>query len=116
MTTSKNANNDENDYDIDVCANKTKDSRLDNANDFDCHKKDPQNVSNLMKKNLIMELDAKSKRISDMDYKIKERSSLLMEIDTNNKEIVSAKKAKKSLKALFATIVYVEDPLFTENK
>ena len=47
LTTSqnKNANNDENNYDTDVCAKKTKDIRLGHDNYFDCHKKDSQNVS-----------------------------------------------------------------------
>merc|ERR1712147_529150 len=56
-----------------------------------------------------------NKRISDLDYKRKERDTLLMEIDIKNKEIVSAKRAKKSLKAIFATKVHVDAPLFTEK-
>merc|ERR1712113_78593 len=43
------------------------------------------------------------------------RDTLLMEIDIKNKEIVSAKRAKKSLKAIFATKIHVDDPLFTEK-
>merc|ERR1719494_768660 len=69
----------------------------------------------MMKKNLLMELAAQNKRISDIDYKRKERDTLLMEIDIKNKEIVSAKRAKKSLKAIFATKVHVDDPLFTQK-
>merc|ERR1719494_1326831 len=64
----------------------------------------------MMKKNLLMELAAQNKRISDLDYKRKERDTLLMEIDIKNKEIVSAKRAKKSLRAIFATKVHVDDP------
>merc|ERR1719494_1468557 len=69
----------------------------------------------MMKKNLLMELAVQNKRISDLDYKRKQRDTLLMEIDIKNKEIVSAKRAKKSLKAIFATKVHVDDPLFTEK-
>ena len=114
----KGANDNENTSDKGVCTMKKNDSRFDNqgnANDFDNHKKNPQNTSELMKKNLLIELAAQNKRISDVDYKRKERDTLLMEIDTKNKEIVSAKKAKKSLKAIFATKVHVDDPLFTEK-
>ena len=75
----------------------------------------PQNVSDLTKRNPIMELDAQSKGICHIDFKIKERDTFLMQIDTKNKEIVSAKKAKKSWKAIFATKVHFEDPLFTEQ-
>merc|ERR1712228_802383 len=66
----KSANNDVNSYDKDVCTTKKKDIRLDspeNANDY--HKEDPQNASEMMKKNLLMELAAQNKRISDVDYK-----------------------------------------------
>merc|ERR1712228_670672 len=95
---------------------KKKDVRFDNpGNANDHHKKDPQNASEMMKKNLLMELAAQSKRISVLDYKRKERDTLLMEIDIKNKEIVSAKRAKKSLKAIFATKIHVDDPLFTEK-
>ena len=38
-----------------------------------------------------------------------------MEIEIKNKEIVSAKRAKKSLKAILATKVHFDDPLFTEK-
>ena len=38
-----------------------------------------------------------------------------MEIDIKNKEIVSAKRVRKSLKVISATKVHVEDPLFTEK-
>merc|ERR1712083_571854 len=95
---------------------KKKDIRFDNpgnANDY--HKNDPQTASEMMKKNIFIELAAQKKRISDLDYKRKERDTLLMEIDIKNKEIVSAKRAKKSLKAIFATKVHVDDPLFTEK-
>merc|ERR1712083_696182 len=95
---------------------KKKDVRFDNpGNANDHHKKDPQNASEMMKKNLLMELAAQNKRISVLDYKRKERDTLLMEIDAKNKEIVSAKRAKKSLKAIFATKVHVDDPLFAEK-
>merc|ERR1712083_1021505 len=95
---------------------KKKDIRFDNqgnANDY--HKNELQNASEMMKKNLLIELAAQKKRISDLDYKRKERDTLLMEIDIKNKEIVSAKRAKKSLKAIFATKIHVDDPLFTEK-
>ena len=36
----------------------------------------------------------------------------MIEINTKNKEISNAKKAKKSLKAIFSTKVHFEDPLF----
>merc|ERR1712083_414574 len=118
LTTSQNksANYDVNSYDKDVCIMKKKDIRFDNpgnANGY--HKNDPQTASEMMKKNLLIELPAQKKRISDLDYKRKERDTLLMEIDIKNKEIVSAKRAKKSLKAIFATKVHVDDPLFTEK-
>merc|ERR1712147_380988 len=112
----KSANNNLDINDRDVCTMKNKDIRFDNpGNANDHHKKDPQNASEMMKKNLIMELAAQNKRISDLDYKRKERDTLLMEINIKNKEIVSAKRAKKSLKAIFATKVHVDDPLFTEK-
>ena len=91
-------------------------SRFDNpgnANDFDYHKKNPQNTSELIKKNLLIQVDAQNKRICEVDYERKERNTLLMKIYTKNKEIVSAKKANKSLKAIFTTKEHVEDPLFT---
>ena len=112
----KSANNNLDINDRDVCTMKNKDIRFDNpGNANDHHKKDPQNASEMMKKNLLMELAAQNKRISDLDYKRKERDTLLMEIDIKNKEIVSAKRAKKSLKAIFATKIHVDDPLFTEK-
>merc|ERR1712147_137556 len=112
----KSANDNLDINDRDVCTIKKKDIRFDNpGNANDHHKKDPQNASEMMKKNLIMELAAQNKRISDLDYKRKERDTLLMEINIKNKEIVSAKRAKKSLKAIFATKVHVDDPLFTEK-
>ena len=118
LTTSQNksANINVNSYDKDVCTTKKKDIRFNdpgNANDY--HKNDPQTASEMMKKNLLIELAAQKKRISDLDYKRKERDTLLMEIDIKNKEIVSAKRAKKSLKAIFATKIHVDDPLFTEK-
>ena len=42
-----------------------KDIRLDNlenANDFDYHREIPQNTSEFMKKNLLIELDAQGKK------------------------------------------------------
>ena len=80
LTTSqnKNAKNVENDFDIVVRAVETKDSRLDNlgnANDFEWHKKDPQHISELIKKHLLMVLDAQSKRTRHIDYKIKEKNT-----------------------------------------
>ena len=56
-----------------------KDIRFDNpgnANNY--HKKDPQNSSEMMKKNLLTKLAAQNKRISDLDHKRKERDTLLM--------------------------------------
>ena len=62
--------------DKDVCTITKKDIRLDNPeNDNDYHKKDPQNTSEMMKKNLLMELAAQDKRISDVDHKRKERDT-----------------------------------------
>merc|ERR1712083_561993 len=118
LTTSQNksANNNVNGYDKDVCTMKKKDIRFDNpenANDY--HKNEPQNASEMMKKNLLIELTAQKKRLSNLDYKRKERDTLLMEIDIKNKEIVSAKRAKKSLTAIFATKVHVDDPSFAEK-
>jgi uncharacterized membrane protein len=118
LTTSQNksANNNLDSNDKDVCTMKKKDIRFHNpGNVNDCHNmRDPQNASEMMKKNLLMELADQNKRISVLDYKRKERDTLLMEIDIKNKEIVSAKRAKKSLKAIFATKVHVDDPLFTK--
>ena len=69
----------------------------------------------MMKKNLLMELAAQNKKINDVDHKRKERDTLLMEIEIKNKEIVSAKRAKESLKAILETKVHFDDPLFTEK-
>ena len=84
-----------------------------NANDY--HNKDPQNTSEMMKKNLLMELAAQNKIIIDVDYKRKERDTLLMERGIQNKEIVSAKRAKKRLKTIFATKIHIYNSLFTEK-
>ena len=75
LTTSQNrsANDNENSSDKDVSTMKKNESRFDNpgnANDFDYHKRNPQNTSELMKKNLSIELTAQNKRI-DADYKRK---------------------------------------------
>ena len=79
LTTSQNkiVNDNVDSYDKDVCTMKKKDIRFDNpgnANDY--HKNDPQNASEMMKKNPLMELFAEKKIISDLDYKRKERDTL----------------------------------------
>ena len=68
-----------------------------------------------MKRNLLKELDAQKKRISDIECKRKQQDELMIEINTKNKEIIEAKKAKKSLKAIFSTKVHIEDPLFASK-
>merc|ERR1712034_239989 len=75
--------------------------RLDNqvnSNKFLDHEKDAKNISELMKRNLLKELEAQKKRISEIECKRKHKDELMIEIDTKNKEIIEAKKAKKSLK------------------
>ena len=53
LTTSQNksANNDVNSYDKDVCIMKKKDIRFDNPGNANDHKNDPQNASEMTKKN-----------------------------------------------------------------
>jgi len=72
-----------------------------NTNDFNESNKEPINVSELMKRNLLKELDAQNKRICDIENTKKRRDTLMLEINTKNKEIATAKKAKKAFRGDF---------------
>merc|ERR1711915_1090231 len=58
-----------------------------NTNDFNESNKEHINVSELMKRNLLKELDAQTKRIRDIENTKKRRDTLTLEINTKNKEI-----------------------------
>ena len=72
--------------------------REDNTDNFNECNKELSNVSELMKRNLLKELDAQNKRICEIENKKKQRDALVLEINTKSKEIATAKKAKKHLK------------------
>ena len=77
---------------------KDKKIRLDNlgnANDFDYHKKSHQNTLELMMKSLIIYLDAQHKRISDIDYKRKERNTLSMKNTQRITKLSQLRKQKR---------------------
>ena len=84
-------------HDIDMFNMEKKVTKLDkegNTNDFNESNKEPLNVSELMKRNLLKELDAQNKRICDIENTKKRRDTLMLEINTKKKEIATAKKAK----------------------
>ena len=87
---------------------------MDNTNNFNKCNKELSNVSELMKRNLLKELDAQNKRISEIENKRKQRDALVSEIHTKSKEIATTKKAKKHLKEI-SKKVHCDVPLFVKK-
>ena len=69
-----------------------------NTDNFNECNKELSNVSELMKRNLLKELDVQNQRICEIGNNRKQRDALVSEINTKSKEIATAKKAKKYLK------------------
>jgi ubiquitin C-terminal hydrolase len=68
--------------------------REDNTDNFNECNKELSNVSELMKRNLLKELDAQNKRICEIENKKKQRDALVLEINTKSKEIALLKRPK----------------------
>ena len=76
-----------------------KGKRLDNqvnSNKLHDHEKDAKNISELMKRNLLKELEAQKKRISDIECKRKHKDELMIEIDTKKRKLLKLKKQKRA--------------------
>ena len=70
---------------IDIFDTKKKATKLyreDNTNHFNECNKEPTNVSELMKRNLLREFDAQNKRLCDIENRRKQRDKLMLEIMT----------------------------------
>ena len=105
-------------HDIDIFDTEKKATKLDkedNTNHFNECSEEPTNVSELMKRNLLKELEAQSKRICDIENRRKKRDELMLEIKTKNMEIATAKKSKKHLMEI-SKKVHCEDLSFVEKK
>jgi hypothetical protein len=87
-------------HDVDIFDTEKKATKLDredNNNHFNECNKEPSNVSELMKRNLLKELDAQNKRICDIENRRKQRDKLMSKIRTKNMEKATAKKSIKHL-------------------
>jgi len=105
-------------HDVDIFDTEKKATKLDrednNNHSNECNK-EPSNVSELMKRNLLKELAAQNKRICDIENRRKKRDKLMLEIKTKNMEIATAKRSKKHLMEISKKI-HSEDLSFVEKK